>query len=51
MVAGPNGSQQLTGHFYPYSHLEGGVLMFPNAGTTLDKASFVHAGQLLELTR
>jgi hypothetical protein len=50
-VEGPNGSQQLTGHFYPYSHLEGGVLMFPSAGTLVDKASFVHAGQLLELTR
>jgi len=44
------GAEELAGHFYPYSHIDGGVLVFPKRPTA-STASFELAGQFQSVQR
>jgi hypothetical protein len=39
-VSGSDGDQELTGRFYPYSHLPGGMLLFPQSDLDVTAVSF-----------
>ncbi len=44
-----SGKQKLTGHFYPYSHLAGGVVLVPKTPFEFDSLSFDWNGHRLQL--
>ena len=48
-VQTPQGQQTVTGHFYGYDHLPGGVILWPQAGGPSTAVSFVFQGKILSL--
>ncbi|MFO0593045.1 MAG: M66 family metalloprotease [Polyangiaceae bacterium] len=48
-VETPQGPQTITGHFYGYDHLPGGVVLWPQAGGPSKGVSFTWQGQVMSL--
>lgn len=50
-VETPEGAQTVTAHFYPYDHLPGGVVVWPQAGGPSSSVTFQWQGQVKSLVQ